>query len=243
MAVDQEEGGFLTRWSRRKESVRRGEPVVPTAASAPVVEAPRAPVPALPAVGNAVAANLPPAAGTGTDPATPQPPQPTLADVAMLTRESDYAPFVARGVAPDVRHAALKKLFSDPHFNVMDGLDTYIDDYGKPDPLPEGMLRKMAQSHFLGLFSDEKPAADVAAAEVAAGAGAETGDAPDAVVLAEAPVDTVPVPATLAAPDPALPFESLDPTNEDTDLRLQRHDAAGPDGAAPGAGEDAGRQR
>ena len=30
----------------------------------------------------------------------------------------------------------MKKLFSDPHFNVMDGLDTYIDDYGKPDPLP-----------------------------------------------------------------------------------------------------------
>ena len=30
----------------------------------------------------------------------------------------------------------MKKLFSDPHFNVMDGLDTYIDDYGKPDPIP-----------------------------------------------------------------------------------------------------------
>jgi hypothetical protein len=33
-----------------------------------------------------------------------------------------------------VRNAALKKLFTDPHFNVMDGLDVYIDDYGKPDP-------------------------------------------------------------------------------------------------------------
>ena len=54
-------------------------------------------------------------------------------------------------------NAALKKLFSDPHFNVMDGLDTYIDDYGKPDPLPPVMLRRMAQSTFLGLFDDEQP--------------------------------------------------------------------------------------
>ena len=80
---------------------------------------------------------------------------PTLADVAALSAQSDYARFVAEGVAPEVKNAALKKLFTDPHFNVMDGLDTYIDDYGKPDPLPAGMLRKMAQSQLLGLFDDE----------------------------------------------------------------------------------------
>ena len=40
----------------------------------------------------------------------------------------------------------MKKLFSDPHFNVMDGLDTYIDDYGKPDPIPLSMLRRMNQA-------------------------------------------------------------------------------------------------
>ena len=28
----------------------------------------------------------------------------------------------------------------------MDGLDTYIDDYGKPDPIPMPMLRQMNQS-------------------------------------------------------------------------------------------------
>ena len=61
---------------------------------------------------------------------------PTLADVAALTRESDYSRFMATGVDGSVRNAALKKLFSDPHFNIMDGLDTYIDDYNKPDPLP-----------------------------------------------------------------------------------------------------------
>jgi hypothetical protein len=77
--------------------------------------------------------------------------------VAALTRDSDYTRFVGRSVQPEVRNAALGKLFSDPHFNVMDGLDTYIDDYGKPDPLSPGMLRKMAQAEFLNLFADEAP--------------------------------------------------------------------------------------
>jgi hypothetical protein len=65
---------------------------------------------------------------------------PTLDDVAALTPESDYSPFVARGVDQTVQRSALKKLFSDPHFNLMDGLDTYIDDYNKFEPIPPEML-------------------------------------------------------------------------------------------------------
>jgi hypothetical protein len=49
-------------------------------------------------------------------------------------------------VDPQVQQAALKKMFTDPHFNVMDRLDIYIDDYSQPDPLPMGMLERMAQS-------------------------------------------------------------------------------------------------
>jgi hypothetical protein len=74
----------------------------------------------------------------GAEPA----PLPTLDDVAKLSRDSDFSPYVARNVDAGVRNAAMKKLFSDPHFNVMDGLDTYIDDYGKPDPIPLSMLRR-----------------------------------------------------------------------------------------------------
>jgi hypothetical protein len=81
-------------------------------------------------------------------------------DVAQLTRASDYSRFVGTGVDRSVSNAAMKKLFSDPHFNVMDGLDVYIDDYGKPDPIPESMLRRMTQSKRLGLFDDETPEAD-----------------------------------------------------------------------------------
>jgi hypothetical protein len=64
---------------------------------------------------------------------------------------------MARKVEPEVRNAAMKKLFADPHFNVMDGLDTYIDDYSKPDPLPLAMLRQMASAKFLNLFEEDPP--------------------------------------------------------------------------------------
>jgi hypothetical protein len=94
----------------------------------------------------------------------PEPP-PTLEDTTTLTLGSDYRRFVAADVSPAVKNAALKKLFADPHFNVMDGLDTYIDDYNKPDPLPEGWLRKMVQSQLLGLFADEEKKADPEAPE------------------------------------------------------------------------------
>lgn len=127
----------MGRWSQRKQAVREGkvpdEPV--EVKTLPVVEAAPTPVPAIPA----------PTA----------PPLPTLQEAQALTAESDFKPFVAREVAPEVRNAAMKKLFADPQFNVMDGLDIYIDDYSKPDPLPESMLRQMVSAQFLKLFEDE----------------------------------------------------------------------------------------
>ena len=135
------EGGFLSRWSRRKEQVRQG---VAVAEVPPVLPVPTVPVVA-PAVSPVPAVAEPSA-----------PPAPTLADAAQLTPASDFTRFVARGVDPSVKNAALKTLFTDPHFNVMDGLDTYIEDYGLPDPIPLAMLRQMAQSKALGLFAEEE---------------------------------------------------------------------------------------
>ena len=165
MPIDTEDSGFLSRWSRRKVLVRQGGPVVDVAGPAVSVEAVplHLPLPlavaapqAAAATGTAQTALTPPALpAAAPDPSPEGPPPPTLADVAALTRESDYSRFVGRGVQPDVKNAALTKLFTDPHFNVMDRLDVYIDDYGKPDPLPPGMLRQMLQAHVLGLFDSE----------------------------------------------------------------------------------------
>jgi len=81
-----------------------------------------------------------------------------LADAEALTPTSDFKPFVARAVSPEVRNLAMKKLFADPHFNVMDGLDIYVGDYTQPDPLPAGMLHQMASAHAMGFFDHEKKA-------------------------------------------------------------------------------------
>jgi hypothetical protein len=223
-----DEPNFLSRWSRRKVQARQGgalaEPPAPV--SEPMVVAavaPAAEAVALPA--QSVDATTPP---TETRDAT-KPPPPTLADVATLTRESDFSRFVAPGVDGEVKNAALKKLFADPRFNVMDGLDTYIDDYSKPDPLPASMVRKMAQAAFLGLVDPEPPAAAGAAA------------VPEAAAATAAATPTAQAPN--AEVEPAAPGSATTPEpDEDTDLRLQPHDAAGCGGAEDSAAADTERQ-
>ena len=210
-----DDDGFLSRWSRRKAQLRQGdrppdpEPATARKGPAPVPPA-RVAATALAPLDAAAVADSPPQV-----PAAPPPPPPTLDDVDRLpTDASDFSRFVARGVTPDVRNAALKKLFADPHFNVMDGLDIYIDDYGKPDPLPATMLRHLRQGSFLGLTSDDEPP------------------------------DPAPPTAADAAHNPALPTPQAPPTpepaaqalpHEDPDLRLQPNDATGRDGDPPGA--------
>jgi len=154
-----------------------------------------------------------------------EPPAPTLEDVSRLTPQSDFGRFVRPGVDPAVKNAALKTLFSDPHFNLMDGLDTYIDDYGKPDPLPPGMLRQMAQSHFLRLFDDEPGVS----------APAPLGPAGSIGPLAHA--EHIPK----AQPTPPPP-EPTGPIDENADLRLQPDDVARCAGPAPGVVKDPGRE-
>ena len=75
-----------------------------------------------------------------------------------LRFESDFAAFMRAEVDERLRRAALKKLFADPRFNVMDGLDVYIDDYSKDDPIPPGMLAQL--EHARTTLFGARPAAD-----------------------------------------------------------------------------------
>jgi hypothetical protein len=206
--------GFLGRWAKRKEAVRKGvevpdEPVKVAAPMPPPQPAPR---------GGGGEDKLPPprvVGGGGGTLAEVQPP-PTLDDVAALTPESDFSRFARADVPPDVRNAAMKKLFSDPHFNVMDGLDVYIDDYSKPDPMPAEMVRKLASSSFLKLFDEEeKPQ--------------------EAESTTERGVSDVP-PAQSVAQSGSGVAEAIPPAGHDADpdLRLQQDDAPGRE--EPGAG-------
>ncbi|MEY4753990.1 MAG: hypothetical protein RJA44_1665, partial [Pseudomonadota bacterium] len=94
------------------------------------------------------------------------------------------------------------KLFSDPHFNVMDGLDIYIDDYGQPDPLPPGMLEQLRHTDLLGLQTPEPDAAPASAVATTAATAAAPHEPAVAPEPPEAAAD--PAPATGAEPPSAL---------------------------------------
>ena len=164
-------------------------------------------------------------------------PAPTLDDVKALTIDSDFKPFVARSVTPEVRNAAFKKLFADPHFNVMDGLDIYIDDYTQPDPLPASMLKQMASAKFLRLVEDEPevpagapPAGAQPVAEGSADGAAEQprADVAEGDVAQSDACKDLPMSAPLAEPTGA-------PADAHPDLRLQPDDAARCEADRPGA--------
>ena len=163
------EEGFLRRWARVKAT---GDDAAPESPRAPAPPAPREPMPA-PSPGRwARAGDVPPPADApASSAATIDPaaaadlssadtrPSPTLEDVAELTLDSDYSIFVGQGVDKSVQRLALKKLFADPHFNVMDRLDMYMDDYNIPSPVSEAMLAQLDHARSaLRRFVEDDPA-------------------------------------------------------------------------------------
>ena len=217
--------GFFGRWSRRKQEARDGKPLVEPGAPQPLAPAEQGPEPTSP---------------TAPTPCAQEPALPTLADAQALTAQSDFRPFVARGVAPGVRNAAMKKLFSDPHFNAMDGLDTYIGDYSKPDPLPLALLRQMASAHFLGLVQEDPEVGPegVAKAPTAPclGDGADAQAGPDMAQSQPQPLISSPQ-QTLGALPEGGPAATASPNDHAyADLRLQPDDAPQRESAGRGPG-------
>jgi hypothetical protein len=206
MAADD---SFFSRWSRQKAQAK-GQP--PTGVPPPSVAA--VPPPLEPEVPAPVSADLP---KPSTDPDAP-----TLDDVAQLTPQSDFAPYMGRTVSKVVKNAAMKKLFADPHFNVMDGLDIYIDDYSIPSPLSPEDLKNMVAAQFIKLVDD--PAAAPASL------------APDVIAPADALASSESEPELQPAPEPIRPDTPHGTAPHDhPDLQLQPDDAAQRPGAEPGA--------
>ena len=217
--------GFLGRWSRRKIDVREGK-VLEQPVGAPLADTPALAVPVpVPARDGSGEVAPTPAVEQSAAAAPAEIPPPTLDDAAALTPESDFKPFMARNVPPDVKNAAVKKLFADPRYNIQDGMDTYIGDYSKSDPIPESMLRQMASAKFLNLFEEkEEEPADAAPAAGGQGRARDDADAAPAQSVAQ----------SYAEPDIASETPP-DTTHADhPDLRLQPDDAAA--GREPGRG-------
>ncbi len=196
--------GFLSRWSRRKHDSRRDEDAGDRDASpAPEREATAGVSPVSTRIDAAL--RVPPAsADSDVQPAAGDPvrtgerpePAPELPPIDTLTPESDFRAFMRPGVDASARNAALAQLFRDPRYNVMDGLDVYIDDYTQPDPIPESMLAKLQQLHTIGLSDEEierrnaqgEPHASRAPNEARAARGTDAKDATDGDVAGAADV-------------------------------------------------------
>ena len=210
--------GFLHRWSRRKiegDAAPAGPRELPKGQPVPVAASTTAPVTQEP-----------------TAVRQEESPLPTLADTESLTPESDFKPFVARNVAPEVRNAAMKKLFADPHFNVMDRLDTYIDDYSNPAPLPAASLRKMASAVFLKLVDeDEEEALKKKKLQ-------ETPpmSSPADVAQSQHSHGDIPSPPPAQPPQADAQPASQDTDDDHADLRLQQDDATGAEDPRRGTG-------
>jgi hypothetical protein len=181
----------LSRWSRRKLDAAR--------AGTPARDAPAEPL--APAVRPPETAQ---AAGTvARNTAAPLPP------IESLTIDSEFAAFFKPDVAEATKRAALKQLFRDPRFNVMDGLDVYIDDYTQPDPISPEMMKQLL--HTRHIF--DPPATEVNA----------EGHVIDKVAAPAADAATVAAAATPAAP--ALPAEETSPDAEGDPARPRSGDA------------------
>jgi hypothetical protein len=166
----------LSRWSRRKLEAARSATPPADAPPGRIATAPQPAQPAEPAPKNT---------------ATPLPP------IESLTIDSEFAAFFKPGVAEATQRAALKQLFRDPRFNIMDVLDVYIDDYTQPDPISPEMMKQLL--HTRHIF--DPPATEINAA-------GHVVDIPPAAAEKSAAA-TAAAPATPIAPEaPASPGES-----------------------------------
>lgn len=209
MSIDDPPSGSfsLRRWSRRKLAAAR---------SAAETDHP----PATASTPEDASASTPPPSANAARPAAEASAEPVaLPPIESLTIDSDFTAFLQPRVAESVKRQALKQLFRDPRFNVMDGLDVYIDDYSLPDPISPEVVRGLMQARYVfdpprtrvneqGSVEDV-PAADAAAVPDAPGSAAlpgasESGTLPDAAAAAAAP-STGPGPAAPTAAAPVGP--------------------------------------
>jgi uncharacterized protein DUF3306 len=192
---DPSSSGFsLRRWSQRKLEAARAAvaPAPDVAERAPdvaKVPAPPSDVPGQTAAPVADAASLP--------------------AVESLTIDSDFSAYLDPKVDKALKLQALKRLFRDPHFNVMDGLDVYIDDYSIPDPIAPEIVRQLAQARYIF----DPPRTRVTEAGVVEDVPAPPGALPESQAIASAPA--TPSAASEAASDSgagvATPREGSEP--------------------------------
>jgi hypothetical protein len=87
-------------------------------------------------------------------------PMPALPPVESLTPESEFSGFMHPKVKEELRRLALKKLFSDPHFNLPDPFEAYSGDWTGGEPISPELLATLNQARSVLFTEEEKKAAD-----------------------------------------------------------------------------------
>lgn len=96
-----------------------------------------------------------------------------LPSVESLKPDSDFVPFMDPKVDLATRRDALKKLFTDAHFNEPDLFEPYSADFTVGEPIPAEMLKTLNHARKL-LFDDPEKPIEAAAAQ----SGQEPGAVP-----------------------------------------------------------------
>jgi hypothetical protein len=99
-SVAEDQGGFISRWSRMKQATQQQGETTEMATS-----------------DDEATVKAPPLCDEDMPP------------IESLTEESDYSGFFSEKVSEALRQQALRKLFHSASFNVCDGLDDYADDF------------------------------------------------------------------------------------------------------------------
>jgi len=116
--------GFVSRWSRRKQQVAKGESEQDVNSNAEIaaeiVDPEQLKAEKLEALNKLTDEDMP--------------------DVKSLNEDSDFSGFMSTNVSEGLRSLALKKLFMGKSYNIRDGLDEYDGDYTKFEKMPANMV-------------------------------------------------------------------------------------------------------
>jgi hypothetical protein len=82
-------------------------------------------------------------------------PAPALPPVESLTPQSEFTGFMHPQVEDKLRRLALKKLFSDPHFNTPDPFEPFSGDWTGGEPISPELLATLNQARS-ALWSQEE---------------------------------------------------------------------------------------
>ncbi len=122
---------FLARWSRRKQAAQHGP--APQAETGEEAEPP-----AVDEAAGGVAAD-----SAAADPGEAGAHAEALPHPDTLAADSDFSAYLTGRVSSAFRRAAMRRLFSQPEFNVKDGLDDYDEDYTQFRSLGETVTAHM----------------------------------------------------------------------------------------------------